>query len=231
MKLSLVIPCFNEGPNVPKLIKRLNQVFNSNEFQVILVDNGSTDNTTELVNKLLEGNRLIRFLRIEKNLGYGYGILEGLKLAEGDYIGWTHADLQTDPSDALIALNLINHFEEKVFLKGCRKGRTIFDKFFTFSMSIFEFIILGRLMWDINAQPTIFSRDLYENWKNPPIDFSLDLFAFYTAKLNGYSIRRFPVNFPKRIYGTSHWNMDFKSKLKFIKRTLNFSFELKSRLN
>ena len=49
MKLSLVIPCFNEGPNVPKLIKRLNQVFNSNEFQVILVDNGSTDNTKELV--------------------------------------------------------------------------------------------------------------------------------------------------------------------------------------
>ncbi len=231
MKLSLVIPCFNEGPNVPKLIKRLNQVFNSNEFQVILVDNGSTDNTKELVNNLLEDNRLIRFLRIEKNLGYGYGILEGLKLAEGDYIGWTHADLQTDPSDALIALNLINHFEEKVFLKGSRMGRTIFDKFFTFSMSIFEFIILGRLMWDINAQPTIFSRDLYETWKNPPIDFSLDLFAFYTAKLNGYSIRRFPVNFPKRIYGTSHWNMDFKSKLKFIKRTLNFSLELKSRLN
>tara|TARA_B100000886_G_scaffold339897_1_gene306870 strand:- start:8335 stop:9030 length:696 start_codon:yes stop_codon:yes gene_type:complete len=231
VKLSLVIPCFNEGPNVPKLIKRLNQVFNSNEFQVILVDNGSTDNTKELVNNLLEDNRLIRFLRIEKNLGYGYGILEGLKLAEGDYIGWTHADLQTDPSDALIALNLINHFEEKVFLKGSRMGRTIFDKFFTFSMSIFEFIILGRLMWDINAQPTIFSRDLYETWKNPPIDFSLDLFAFYTAKLNGYSIRRFPVNFPKRIYGTSHWNMDFKSKLKFIKRTLNFSLELKSRLN
>ena len=231
MKLSLVIPCFNEGPNVPKLIKRLNQVFNSNEFQVILVDNGSTDNTKELVNKLLEGNRLIRFLRIEKNLGYGYGILEGLKLAEGDYIGWTHADLQTDPSDALVALNLINHFEEKVFLKGSRNGRSIFDKFFTFSMSIFEFMILGRLMWDINAQPTIFSRDLYETWKNPPIDFSLDLFAFYTAKLNGYSIRRFPVNFPKRIYGTSHWNMDFKSKLKFIKRTLNFSFELKGRLN
>lgn len=231
MKLSLVIPCFNEGPNVPKLIKRLNQVLNSNEFQVILVDNGSTDNTKELVNNLLEDNRLIRFMRIEKNLGYGYGILEGLKLAEGDYIGWTHADLQTDPSDALIALNLINHFEEKVFLKGSRMGRTIFDKFFTFSMSIFEFIILGRLMWDINAQPTIFSRDLYETWKNPPIDFSLDLFAFYTAKLNGYSIRRFPVNFPKRIYGTSHWNMDFKSKLKFIKRTLNFSLELKSRLN
>ena len=79
----------------------------------------------------MEGNRLIRFLRIEKNLGYGHGILEGLKIAEGDYIGWTHADLQTDPSDALIALNLLNHFEEKVFLKGSRMGRKIFDKFFS----------------------------------------------------------------------------------------------------
>ena len=78
MKLSLVISCFNEGPNVPKLIKRLNQFLNLIKFQVFLVNNCSKDNTKELINFLLEGNRLIRFLRIEKNLGYGYGILEGL---------------------------------------------------------------------------------------------------------------------------------------------------------
>ena len=83
-------------------------------------------------------------------------------------------------------------------------------------------------MWDINAQPTIFSRDLYEFWKNPPLDFSLDLFAFYMAKTNRYNIKRFSVDFPERIYGTSKWNIDFKTKLKFIKRTLKFSMKLKN---
>ena len=66
MKLSLVIACFNEGPNVTKLIKRLNQFLNLIKFRVFLVNNCSKDNTKELVNFLLEGNRLIRFLRIEK---------------------------------------------------------------------------------------------------------------------------------------------------------------------
>jgi len=231
MKLSLVIPCYNEGQNIPILIGKLNKVFNYDQHEVILVDNGSSDNTSELIEKLIKEINFIKYLRIKKNIGYGNGILEGLKIAKGDFIGWTHADLQTDPKDSLKAIEMINDKKEKVFFKGLRRSRKFSDKFFTFSMSIFEFLILGKIMWDINAQPTIFSRKLFENWVEAPFDFSLDLFAFYQAKSNGYKIKRFPVFFPDRIHGQSHWNIDFKSKLKFIKRTLDYSFNLRKKLN
>lgn len=231
MKLSLVIPCFNEVKNIPILIDRIYKVFNADMHEIILVDNGSSDGTQEKIKDLIINSKLIKFVRVKKNIGYGNGILEGLKLAKGDFIGWTHADLQTDPKDALMALNILEDSKEKIFFKGLRNGRKISDSFFTFFMTIFEFFILGKVMWDINAQPTIFSRELLENWKNPPNDFSLDLFVFYIAKSEGYKIKRLPVKFPDRIYGISHWNIDFKSKLKFIKRTLKFSFKLKSKLN
>lgn len=231
MKLSLIIPCYNEVKNIPILINRLNKVFDPNSHEIILVDNGSFDGTEEKIKDLANNSKLIKFVRVEKNIGYGNGILAGLKVAKGNFIGWTHADLQTDPKDALRAIDILEDSKEKIFFKGLRNGRKISDRFFTFFMTIFEFLILGKVMWDINAQPTIFSRELMDNWKNPPNDFSLDLFAFYIAKSDGYKIKRLSVKFPDRIYGISHWNIDFKSKLKFIKRTLKFSFRLKSKLN
>ena len=85
-------------------------------------------------------------------------------------------------------------------------------------------------MWDINAQPSIFNRELYEKWIDPPKDFSLDLYAYYKAKKMNYKIKRFSVNFPPRKYGESKWNFSLSSKLKFIKRTILFSFNLKKKI-
>ena len=160
MKLSLIIPCYNEVKNIPLLINRLNKVFDSNLHEIILVDNGSFDGTKEKIRDLAYNSKLIKLVRVEKNIGYGNGIIEGLKVAKGNFIGWTHADLQTDPKDALRALNILEDSKEKIFFKGLRNGRKISDRFFTFFMTIFEFFILGKVMWDINAQPTIFLENL-----------------------------------------------------------------------
>ena len=97
-------------------------------------------------------------------------------------------------------------------------------------MSIFETILLGKRLSDINAQPTMFSRKFFETWENPPNDFSLDLFAYYFAKKNKLTVVRFPVFFGKRLHGISHWNIDFRSKLKFINRTIKYSFKLRINL-
>ena len=70
-------------------------------------------------------------------------------------------------------------------------------------MSAFESIYFGIPMVDINAQPNIFSRELYKKWLNPPYDFSLDLYFLYMAKINRIKVVRFFVYFPERIYGES----------------------------
>ena len=67
------------------------------------------------------------------------------------------------------------------------------------------------------------------NWENPPKDFALDLYTLYMAKKKKLEVIRFDVLFPERIHGVSTWNSGFASKWKFIKRTINFSKELKKR--
>ena len=214
------------------ILERFDEVIKTDEVEVILVNNGSTDNSAVVLDELLPNYSFARTVFVQVNQGYGYGILQGLNAAEGDYIGWTHADMKTDPADVLKALDIINNSKDKnIYVKGSRKGRPAFDQFFTWGMGIFETIYFKTPMDDINAQPNVFPKGFYEGWDNPPYDFSLDLFAVYTAKKAGLLIVRFPVLFPERIHGESKWNNEgLKSKWKFIKRTIQFSKELKHKL-
>ena len=232
IKLSLVIPCYNEAQSLPRLIGRLKECFTRADVEVVLVDNGSKDASPQIMAEQLAGSTNIRSVRVEVNQGYGYGILQGLKAARGTYIGWTHADLQTDPKDALRALEIIESHDNsaQLFVKGSRYGRPLFDRLFSLGMGLFESIYLRVPLWEINAQPTIFPKSFFDGWVDPPHDFSLDLYSFYQARIQKLKVIRFPVYFGKREFGTSHWNVDWRSKVKFIKRTLDFSFKLKKRL-
>lgn len=232
MLLSIVIPCYNEEKNIPLLFGRISTAVRRKDVEFILVDNGSTDRSAQVFQENLKTHPEIRVVRVEQNQGYGFGILAGLAAAKGKYIGWTHADMQTDPADCLKALEIIdnNASTENLFIKGLRSGRPLFDKVFTWGMSIFETTLLRTRLWDINAQPTIFHRSLHDNWINPPHDFSLDLYAYYRARDSGYTILRIPVIFPERIHGVSSWNTGLRSKWKFIKRTVDFSLRLRKSL-
>ncbi len=232
MRMSLVIPCYNEARNLPLLIARLRDTFVRDDIEAILVDNGSTDDSPAVLEALLQSPSRIRSVRVEKNQGYGFGILAGLTAADGEIIGWTHADMQTDPADALRALALFEADAEsqRLFVKGRRYGRPAADVAFTFGMSVFETLLMRRRMWDINAQPTLFPRAFFTAWREPPHDFSLDLYAYYQALHRGLHVRRFPVRFGERAHGTSHWNVNWQAKARFIHRTVDFSLRLRKEL-
>ena len=227
VKLSIVVPCYNEEENIPLLLERFGEVVSGKDMEVILVDNGSTDGSAHVLKELLPRYSFARTVAVSVNQGYGYGILQGLKECRGEYIGWTHADMQTDPADIMKALEIIEKERGLVFVKGNRKGRPLFDVFFTVGMSLFETCYLHERLYDINAQPNIFSKIFYSEWKEPPFDFSLDLYALYMARKKGLKVVRFPVMFPERIHGESKWNTGFSAKWKFIKRTVAFSVKLK----
>ena len=229
IKLSLVIPCYNESKNLPLLLNRCKEIAEREDnIEFVIVDNGSTDETSLVLDELALDLDYITRVKVETNQGYGHGILAGLRQATGELLGWSHADMQTDLADALKGLDLFrNTIEpEQLFVKGKRHSRPIADTFFTMGMSIFETFLLRRLMWDINAQPTIFHRKFFLIWDSPPNDFSLDLYAYFLAKKTKLVIKRFPVLFGKRAYGVSNWNINFASKYRFIKRTLVYSFSL-----
>lgn len=232
MKLSIIVPCYNEEKNIPLILGKFNEVIKTDDVEVVLVNNGSVDNSQEVFDRLVPQYPFARVVKVEVNQGYGFGITSGLRDAKGEFIGYTHADMQTDPADVLKALEIIEKQPDanNCYVKGDRKGRAFMDQFFTMGMSLFETVYLGTKLWDINAQPNIFHRSFFENLENIPKDFSLDLFFLYMAKKKGIRIIRFSVVFPPRIHGESSWNTGFASKKKFIKRTIEFSKKLKKEL-
>ncbi len=229
MKMSIVIPCYNEEKNIPLILEKFQACIAGEDMEVVLVNNGSTDGSAAVLEELLPRYPFARTVLVPVNQGYGYGILQGLKAAKGDFIGWTHADMQTDPGDVVKAYHILEerHWDANTYVKGNRKGRGLGDEFFTFGMGVFETIYLGKRLYDVNAQPNIFSKAFFDSWKNPPYDFALDLYVLYMAKVKGLDVIRFDVRFPPRLYGSSHWNTGLKSKWKFIKRTLSFSRNMK----
>ena len=231
-KISIVIPCYNEAGNIPVLIQKLNTI-NDSEIEVILVDNGSTDNTKAVLSKKLDNKSpLIKTIYIEHNIGYGHGIMAGVKKTIGDVIAWTHADLQTDLTDVINAYSAYigNPDYENCILKGKRVGRGMFDAFFTFGMGFLSSFLIGVKLSDINAQPKMFHRSFMKKLTDAPDDFSLDLYLLYQARVNGYEILEYPVQFGKRLRGEAKGGGSLKGKWKLIKRTWAYMNELKEKL-
>jgi len=227
----IVIPCFNEEKNIKELIVQCRAVTELSDYKLgfILVNNGSTDQSNEIISQLISEKDSIKYIFLANNQGYGGGILAGLRLASAPIIGWTHADLQTPLIDCLLGVNHVQSGYE--FVKGDRQGRRFTDRYFSICMGIFESLLFRQRMFEINAQPNVFRSEFFNKWKNPPTDFSLDLYALVVANRMGLKIHRFQVRFLPRQYGKSNWNVGFKSRVLFIKRTFQYSLTLRGALN
>lgn len=233
IKLSIIIPCYNESGSIPKLFKAcLSACEGRNDIEFVFVNNGSNDDTQNVLDQLLK-QEVYHFgtsVLVSKNKGYGFGILQGLAHAKGQILSWTHADLQTDPRDVVLAYDRY-HLELDLnicIVKGQRKRRNIFDNIFTAGMSLISTLFLGQRLWDINAQPKIFHRELMGNLKKAPHDFSLDLYLLFVANRLKMSIKSFPVFFSKRESGTAKGGGNLKGKYRLIMRTLGYITELRN---
>ena len=226
--LSIVIPCYNEAGNIPELVRRISTI-DKDDIEFVIVENGSTDDSRIVLEKLAAEYPFIKTVFVKENKGYGYGIKEGLSVCSGDYIGWTHADLQTDISDVVKAREVVKGTSCKnVFVKGERKGRIISEKIFSVGMQILASLKLNKRFNDINAQPTVFSRELLpKDMGQLPNDFSLDLYIYNKALHQGFQVERFKVDFGKRLHGSSSWGSSLRGRIRMIKRTAEYIIHLK----
>ena len=226
-RLSVVIPSFNEVESLSILTQRLSGIVEKDpRVEFIIVNNGSTDGTDSVLSSLIVGKAGLRAVHLKENIGYGNGIKFGLRHSNGDFTGWTHADLQTNPEDVVRALDMAVSSGGNVIVKGERVGRPIFDRLFSLGMSVFESLLFRQRLREINAQPTIFSSSLRSVILDGPDDFGLDLFALIASKRRGYVEKRIPVRFDPRFFGQSKWNNSLRSRVCFILRTISFSLSL-----
>ena len=233
--LSLIIPCFNEEDNLRKLLEKIKFLVESNnkDLEILIVENGSNDNSYKILksSKLYLNNK-INIIKIDKNIGYGDGIVQGIKASSGNFICWCHADLQTDPVDVIEIFKMYKTklLEENCIIKGKRINRSFLDSIFTSGMSLLTFLMFKIRLNDINAQPKIFKRNFFSLLTDSPKDFSFDIFFLLMAKKNNLKIYEHPVMWNKRFAGTAKGGGSLKLKFKLTLRTLKFMSKLKKNL-
>ena len=108
--ISIVIPSYNESENIKELCRRTLDVIkkiNIKKYELIFVENGSKDNSLELLKKINSENKSIKIISLSRNFGYQSAIAVGLKHSENDYVCVMDGDLQDPPE-------IISKFVEKI---------------------------------------------------------------------------------------------------------------------
>lgn len=106
-EFSVIIPVLNEEESLPELVSQIEKAFAKlkKKFEIIFIDDGSTDTTLSLLKKYASDNSHIRVFSFRKNLGKSVALTLGFKEARGEFIVTMDADLQDDPANIELLVN------------------------------------------------------------------------------------------------------------------------------
>ncbi len=132
-KISIIIPAYNEEESLPMLYERLNKLMNeikNYEFEVLFVNDGSKDNTIQIIKELRKKDERICYVDFSRNFGKEVAMIAGLDYTKGDCVIFMDADLQDPPE---LIPELVKYWEEgydDVYARrSSRKGETWLKKF------------------------------------------------------------------------------------------------------
>lgn len=225
VELSLVVPCYNEENNIEKVAADLVREFAKSgvDYELILVNNGSSDSTGELIAKIAGGNKRVKPVTVPVNKGYGYGVLAGMGTARGDYVGFSDGDDQI-PTDAIP--RLFRKVKEENAHVGktfrVKRGDGILRKFASWCYGTLLSLVFFTDMSDANGKPKIMRRDFYEKANLQSQDFFIDTELILKAKKSGYKVSSVPMEFKQRRLGSSQIHIE--AVLQFIKNIIKYRF-------
>ncbi len=167
-KLSITMPFFNEGKIVLSTVKKLKKELDGNniDYELVLINNGSSDDTDLYIKKLVKSNKRFKRVFVEKNQGYGWGIINGLKSCTGDYVGFIDGDGQIRPKDVVSCYNyLIEHPKTQV-CKGKREKKhgSIQRIISSHSFDLLFSLFFLKYIKDINAKPKVMKKELLQGF-------------------------------------------------------------------
>ncbi|MBI1860394.1 MAG: glycosyltransferase [Deltaproteobacteria bacterium] len=232
LEFELVLPCYNEGKTLERLLREVVDAAKEaghtpSTFQLVLVQNGSSDNTSdEPRRRKAPVGAWYRVVDLKVNQGYGGGLWAGLSTTTARFVAWSHADMQCSPRNAFRALSVLKTQPGKTLVRGYRTDRDAKDRFVSHVFEFLSRVILGMRCHEVNAQPKVFRREFLKELKAPPPHFGFDLYALYRASRAGFRQEIIPVSFPPRISGVSHWAHHFFQRYRTVLSMVRFMGQL-----
>lgn len=201
MKISIIIPLFNEEQNLTELIDQINQVVHKNNYdiEIIFADDGSTDNSYETLTKIADDSKNnIKIIQFRKNFGKSAALSASFSAAKGDIIITMDADLQDDPAEIPNLIDKLNSGYDLVSgWKYDRKdppSKTIPSKIFNKTVQLST----GIKIHDFNCGLKAYKKEVV---KNIEVYGELHRFLPVLAHHQGFKITEIKVNHRPRLYG------------------------------
>jgi len=203
LKLSIIIPCYNEDRTIRDVVEGIFNIQLPIKREIIIIDDGSKINQNSHIKDFIEQN-LVKFLRLKKNYGKGFAIRIGLKRSTGDLILIQDADLEYQPIDILKLLSPILKGEAKIIF-GTRfhsnklsmsKSHYLGNRLLT---KITNFLYKSKLT-DMETGYKLFLKEVIKDTPLKSREFEFE--PEFTSKvlLRGFKILEVPISYQNRKY-------------------------------
>ena len=205
IKLSVVIPVYNEAPYLPNLFKDLIKYFDTNDTEIIIVDDGSNDGSTEIINdfKLNKNyNFDYKTIRLDINSGKGKALRIGIKNSCGEYILLQDADLELDMKDSLEMYQMIQANDEIKCIFGSRylsgklkKNNYFFNNLVGKINSLIFNIFFSQSLSDVHCGLKILRGSVVKKLNLTVNDFGIEIDLASQIVRNNFFIYEFGVSY------------------------------------
>lgn len=202
LKLSVIIPCYNEQNTISAIIERVRAVKLASE--IIVVDDGSTDGTRDVLAGIERGDD-VKILLHERNMGKGAAVQTGFRAATGDVFLIQDADLEYDPRDYPVLLKPIEEGISKVvygsrFLGGPRKAMFFWNMVGNRMLTLVTNLLYDSILSDMETCYKVFRAEVVREipLRSRRFDFEPEV----TAKVlkRGHRIYEVPISYNGREY-------------------------------
>ena len=203
--ISLVMPAYNEADNIEPMVEEATPALeaNADEYEIIVVDDGSSDGTGDVTRRVMESHPHVRLVEHPVNQGFGAAVFSGFTSAEKDWIFYTDADRQFVLSELE---RFVPHMDEADLIAGYRAPRRdpFMRVFYGKGWSALCTLLFGYTVRDVDCGFKLFRRDIIQNLA-PAITsrgatFSIEWLV--RAKRAGYRFVELPVTHRPRVVGS-----------------------------